>query len=91
MSEGTVYDIRTGHAIGKTRNITETFLNQIKGLVEKDEPFYVVWGRCRNADQRELITWLQDNVSFPIIFDAKMPADMVFIFAGEPSELGFAI
>lgn len=39
-----------------------------------------------------LINDLRDTLSsFEIIYDARMPSDTVWIFDGEPEELGFAV
>ena len=90
MTGGIVRDIRTGRAVGRTRSLTETFVKQTQFLIEEGIQFYMVTGRCRMIEQREMIDFLRSLGGFPVIFDPQMPSDTVFIFEGEPSELGFA-
>lgn len=87
---GIVRDIRTGRAVGRTRSLSETFVNQIQAFIEADMEFYVVFGPCRLLVQREMIDFLRDLDACPVICDKKMPPDVAFIFEGHPDELGFA-
>jgi hypothetical protein len=87
---GIVRDIRTGHAVGRTRSLTEMFVNQIQALIEADVEFYVVFGPCRLLEQREMVDFMRDLDACPVIFDKQMPPDCAFIFEGHPDELGFA-
>jgi hypothetical protein len=92
VPDGKIIDIRTGRAIGKTNSLTGTWLDYIKLLVETDEPFYLVHGRCRHTDMREMITDLKQILDgVEIIYDKRMPADTMWAFSGEPEELGFAV
>lgn len=86
---GIVRDIRTGRAVGRTDSLTETFVSQVNNLINTEVQFYIVHGRCRLYEQRSMITFLRDLDACPVVYDAQMPSDMVFIFEGEPSELGF--
>jgi hypothetical protein len=89
LTEGTVRDIRTGRAIGKTRNLTETFVHQVQHLLEQEEDFYVVYGRCQHQEVRKMMDFLNGLAGFPVVYDGQMPSDAVFIFSGSPDELGF--
>lgn len=91
MTHGTIRDIRTGRALARTSSLTESFAHHIEDLLNTDEPFYLVYGRCRHSDVRALVTGLRETLkTVDVIFDARMPPDTVWAFAGEPHELGFA-
>lgn len=89
MTGGTVRDIRTGRAIGRTRDLSETFVRQVQTLIFTDTDFYIVYGRCRNLEVRKLVDDLRELEGFPILYDQQMPADTLWIFEGDPEELGF--
>ena len=91
MSGGKVIDIRTGRAIAKTRDLSETFTRYMESLFEKDVQFYIVHGRCRHDDVRNMVTSFRQMPFLQVIYDAKMPSDTVWIFEGDPAELGFAV
>jgi hypothetical protein len=91
MTGGTVRDIRTGRAIAKTASLSETFTSYVQGLIQQDEQFYLVYGRCQHLETRRLIDFFQNLDACPVIYDAKMGSDRVFIFEGDPAELGFAV
>jgi hypothetical protein len=88
---GTIRDIRTGRSIGRTSSLTKTFVAHIQALVESDMTFYVVFGRCRMKEQRQMVDDLRELEAFPVIYDSRMPSDTMWIFEGEPEELGFAV
>lgn len=90
MTSGTVRDIRTGRALHKTRDLSETFISYVQALTAAEEQFYVVFGRCRHEDVRETVDGLRSLSTFPVIFDRQMPSDTIWIFQGLPEELGFA-
>jgi hypothetical protein len=90
LRAGTIRDIRTGRAIGRTNSLTATFVQHIQALVEADTQFYIVFGRCRALEQRKLVEELRELDAFRVIYDARMPSDTMWIFEGEPEELGFA-
>jgi hypothetical protein len=91
-TSGKVVDIRTGRAIASTRSLTATWVDYIQLLVEKEEPFYLVHGRNRHTDVREMITDLKQILTdVPIIYDPRMPSDTMWAFEGTPDELGFAV
>lgn len=89
MKDWTVRDIRTGRAIGKTDQLTELFVFQIKHLISSDTEFYVVHGPCRHREMREVLDTLGEGI--PVIYDRQIGSDLVYIFEGDPSELGFAL
>jgi len=89
MTSGTVRDIRTGRAIAKTNSLTHTFIAHVERLTEGDEDFYLVYGRCRHREVHDLVKKLRD-MDFTVIYDAQMPSDCLYIFEGQPEELGFA-
>lgn len=89
MTKGIIRDIRTGRAIGKTSSLTETFVDQVRGLLHQEQEFYIVYGRCRLQEQRDLIDFLK-TLDLTVVYDNHMTSDMVFIFSGSPEELGFA-
>lgn len=86
---GFVRDIRTGRAIGRTNSITGAFVDHVKFLVEEEQDFYIVFGRCRHADMRKAAHEMRD-MGLKVIYDKQMPSDTMWIFAGDPAELGFA-
>lgn len=91
-TSGKVIDIRTGRAIASTSSLTATWVDYIRLLVEQDKTFYLVHGRCRHTDVRQMITDLKATLEgVPIIYDARMPSDTMWAFDGTPEELGFAI
>lgn len=87
---GTIRDIRTGRAIGKTKDLNETFTYQVQGLLESGEPFYMVYGRCTMQQSRRLVDDMKSLGTFPVIYDRQFPPDWVLLFSGQPEELGFA-
>lgn len=90
MAEGGfVRDIRTGRAIGRTNNITAAFVDQVKFLVDDEQEFYIVHGRCRHSDLRKAAHEMKE-MGLKVIYDKQMPSDTMWIFAGDPAELGFA-
>jgi hypothetical protein len=91
VSGGTIRDIRTGRAIGSTSSLNATFVSHIQALIEADEDFYVVFGRCQFKEQRDLVDFLREFEAFPVIFDKRMPPMTMWIFEGDPEELGFAV
>jgi len=92
MTAGNVRDIRTGRAIGKTSSLTQTFVDHIQALMEQDMQFYLVHGRVRHLDVRVMLNDLREALTaVEIIYDARMPSDTVWIFEGDPEELGFAV
>jgi hypothetical protein len=90
LTGGTVHDIRSGRAIGKTRSLSETFTKYVISLIENDNQFYVVHGRCQHREVREMITFLKELDDLKVIYDARMSPGTAFIFEGDPAELGFA-
>jgi hypothetical protein len=92
VASGRVVDIRTGRAIARTSSLTNTFIAHVQHLVEQDQDFYLVYGRCRHQEIRVLIEDLRETLnSLEIIYDSRMPSDTVWIFDGLPEELGFAV
>lgn len=87
--DGIVRDIRTGRAIGRTANITAAFVDHVKFLVEDDQEFYIVYGRCRHAEMHQAAHDMKE-MGLKVIYDKQMPSDTMWIFAGDPAELGFA-
>jgi hypothetical protein len=60
--------------------------------MEADTQFYLVHGRIRHQDVRVMLNDLHEALStVQIIYDARMPSDCVWIFEGNPEELGFAV
>jgi hypothetical protein len=91
-TSGKIIDIRTGRAIASTTSLTASWVEYIQLLVESEEPFYLVYGRNRHTDVREMITELKQILDdIPIIYDARMPSDTMWAFNGTPDELGFAV
>jgi hypothetical protein len=89
VNGGTIRDIRTGRAIGRTDNLTELFLDQLIALNKADIKCYVVSGPCRMLESRRAIDSLRET-GITVIMDRQMGADRMYIFEGEPHELGFA-
>lgn len=89
LTSGRVYDIRSGRAIGRTKSLNETFLRYVEGLMKNDMEFYIVFGRCQHYEVRTLVSYFQSLESLKVIFDARMGPDIVLIFEGDPSELGY--
>jgi hypothetical protein len=87
---GKVIDIRTGRAIGSTSSLTHTFLDHVERLLDDDKEFYIVYGRCKHRDVRQMVTDISVLDTVKVIYDGRMPSDTVWIFEGDPSELGFA-
>jgi GTPase SAR1 family protein len=91
-TSGKIIDIRTGRAIASTDSLTASWVDYMQLLVENDKPFYLVHGRCRHSDVRQMITELKQILEdVPIIYDARMPSDTMWAFEGTPDELGFAV
>ncbi len=90
MTGGRVIDIRTGRTVGRTNGLSETFAAQVEYLLNSGVDFYIVFGRCRKREARELLDFFRTLAGVDVIFDARMMADTAFIFQGHPSELGFA-
>ena len=91
MPPGTIRDIRTGRAIGRTHSLSEIFADQVKNLIDQEEDFYIVHGRCRYQHMRKLVHNLRDLEYVPLVYDPQFPSDTLWIFEGYPEELGFAI
>lgn len=91
-TSGKIIDIRSGRAIASTNSLTASWVEYIQLLVENDKQFYLVHGRCRHTDVREMITDLKNILDdIPIIYDPRFKADTMFCFEGTPDELGFAV
>lgn len=89
---GIVRDIRTGRALAHTSSLTETFSIHVQHLLDAEEQFYLVHGRIKHWDVRCLITDMRDILEdVPIIYDPQMGSDRIYIFSGDPAELGFAV
>lgn len=88
---GIVRDIRTGRAIGRTKSLSETFVQQVLDLLTEDRDFYIVFGRCRHLEVREVVDELRTLEGFQVLYDPQMPADTIWLFDGDPEELGFAV
>jgi hypothetical protein len=72
--------------------LTETFAAHVQHLLEQEEDFYLVHGRLKHQDVRCLVTDMHRVLDgTPIIYDPQMGSDRVFIFSGDPAELGFAV
>lgn len=86
--KGTVRDIRTGRAIARTDSLTVTFLDHIATLHALGDPFYVVFGRCAHLDMRWCVEQIR-SMGVRAIYDKQMPTDKMWVFEGDPEELGF--
>ena len=56
MTKGTVYSLHGGRIIGKTQNLSRTFLYAVRQEQKKGEAFAVVHGPIRHKEVRELIS-----------------------------------
>lgn len=91
MTSGKVYDIRTGREMARVRDLTAFFQQQMRKMVENDVDFYVVYGRCKHKDVRAMISLFQSlHGDVLTIWDPSMPPDTVWLFEGEPGELGYS-
>lgn len=89
---GTVRDIRTGRALARTSSLTDTFTSYVKFLMEQEEQFYLVHGPLRHLEVRVLVSDLRQVLDgVPIIYDRQLGADRIYVFEGDPAELGFAV
>jgi hypothetical protein len=89
-TRGTVKDIRTGRAVKHDVDLTDAFIEHIALLKRQGLKFYVVAGPCRNREARDCVDILRANGGILVIMDRQFKSDTLWIFEGEPHELGFA-
>lgn len=89
MTRGTIRDIRTGRAIGRTASLTDTFIEHVSALANAGETFYIASGPLRHLELVTVVAMLSEH-GFKCVRDRQLPPDMLLIFSGTPEELGFA-
>lgn len=87
---GTVRDIRTGRAIAQTNDLGKTFVDHIVAMRTSGRACYVVTGNLRHNDLRIAVDMLM-KYEVVVVRDKQFPPDTMWLFEGEPSELGFAV
>jgi hypothetical protein len=85
----TIRDIRTGRAIGKTRDPLDLMFAQLTQLRQHNIPHYFAIGNIRHQDLKESVNLLREH-GITVVRDRQLPPDMLLLFEGSPDELGFA-
>lgn len=89
MPRGTVRNIHTGEVMGRSENLTQTFVEAVMLSASREKQMFVVFGRNTHRDMRQMVDYLRDE-GITCVYDSQTPPDTAYIFAGTPDELGFS-